>query len=209
MQQSDGRASQSLMRVKRRTLLTGIGGATLVAASGLGLNALVAAPAPSTPPAGFVAMGRFVTGSDLTDEAAIGRAWAQLVALDAGFGDAVTQFQQAVQGAGLANMAAFLASPLGKQDALVKTARTITSAFYLGYTGTPGDHVVKDDTGFVTFVGALMWRPTIDATVIPTYARGGTDYWIRPPEGTPTPTGKPGVPTWQGSSSAAHISQKA
>ena len=210
MQQSDADASQSLMPVKRRGLLAGIGGAALIAGSGVSLDTLIAATAPvGTPPAAFVATSRFVTGSALADEAAIARAWSQLVALDAGFAAAVDHLHAAVGSVGLANMSAFLASPLGKDAALLKTVETITSAWYLGYTGTPGDHVVKDDTGFVTFAGALMWRPTIDATVIPTYARGGTDYWVNPPEGTPKPAGKPGVSTWQGSASAPHDAKKA
>jgi len=33
----------------------------------------------------------------------------------------------------------------------------------------------------VTFTGALAYEPTADATVIPTYSRGKTNYWVNPP----------------------------
>ncbi len=199
----------SVASPKRRDLLLGIGVTAMIAGGGVGTDALLAAPTVSAPPATFVAMSRFVTGSDLVDDAAITRAWAQLVALDAGFPAAVAQLAGAVDKAGLKTMTEFLASPLGKDAALLNTARTLTSAWYLGYTGTFASHASKDDTGFVTFAGALMWRPTIDATVIPTYSRGATDYWIDPPAGTPVPKGAASVRDWRGSGAAANSSKDA
>lgn len=189
----------SLISVKRRGLLLGIGTTALMAGMGIEVGAFGAAPADTLPPAAFVEISRFVTGSKLDDASALGRAWSQLVALDAGFPNSVRNLTAAVKLAGLASMAAFMASPLAKDAALVKTATTIVSAFYLGFTGTSVSHRDKDDTGFVTFVGALMWRPTIDNTVIPTFARGKTDYWIEPPAGTPAPKGPQGQPSWQAS----------
>jgi fructose 5-dehydrogenase small subunit len=192
----------SLTSVKRRGLLLGIGAAALVAGMGIEGGAAGAPAAGGPPPAAFAEISRFVTGSRLDDETALGRAWSQLVALDAGFPQAVQRLRDAVTQAGLVSMSAFLASPLAQDAALIRTATTITSAFYLGFTGTPVSHRDKDDTGFVTFAGALMWRPTIDNTVIPTFARGKTDYWIAPPAGTPAPKGPQGQPAWQGASSS-------
>jgi hypothetical protein len=60
-------------------------------------------------------------------------------------------------------------------------AVSIVSGWYLGYTGTPVGLAVKDDTQFITYSGALMFEPTRDVTVIPTYARAGTDYWAAAP----------------------------
>jgi fructose 5-dehydrogenase small subunit len=188
---------------KRRDLLLGIGMTAMIAAGGgVRIDALLAAPQATGPSADFVATSRFVTGSDLTDDAAIARAWSQLVALDAHFPAAVAQLGEAIRQGGARTMAEFLASPHGQDAALLKTARTITAAWYLGYTGTFAAQSSKDDTGFVTFVGALMWRPTIDATVIPTYSRGATDFWIDPPAGTPVPTGAAGVRDWRGNGAA-------
>ncbi|WBO23992.1 sugar dehydrogenase complex small subunit [Sphingomonas abietis] len=209
MQLTGVRHWRPLASLKRRDLLLGIGTTAFLAGSGIGVEALLADPGSGAPPAAFLETSRFVTGSALSDEAAIARAWSQLVALDAGFPQAVGRLNAAVHGAGLRNMAEYMASPLAKDADLFKTATTIVSAFYLGYTGTFVDHSVKDDTGFVTFAGALMWRPTIDATVIPTYSRGGTDFWIDPPEGTPTPKGAASVSQWQGSTPASHSPQKA
>jgi hypothetical protein len=41
-----------------------------------------------------------------------------------------------------------------------------------------------------------MYRPTLGMTVIPSYARGATDYWIDPPAGTPIPKGAAGIREW-------------
>lgn len=206
MDQTTAGPAASLISLKRRGLLIGIGTTALMAGMGFGATALTTAP-PTSVPEAFVAISRLVTGSRLDDESAVARAWQQLTALDAGFAAAVARLHDAVTGAQLATMAAFLASPLARDAALVKTATTIVSAFYLGFTGTPIDHRVKDDTGFVTFVGALMWRPTIDVTVIPTFARGKTDYWVAPPAGIPTPPGAAGQPEWQGSAPSPQSSK--
>lgn len=62
------------------------------------------------------------------------------------------------------------------------TIKKIISAWYLGYTGTPIELRAVDNTHFVTYTDALMYESTIDATVIPTYSRGKTNYWVKPPE---------------------------
>ncbi|MFG1174294.1 sugar dehydrogenase complex small subunit [Erwiniaceae bacterium CAU 1747] len=62
------------------------------------------------------------------------------------------------------------------------TIKAILSAWYLGYTGTPVPLRAVDSTRFITYTDALMYAPTRDATVIPSYSRGQTNYWIQPPE---------------------------
>ncbi len=193
----------SLTSVNRRGLLLGIGVTAMSAAMGLGAAAAVRAASDAPSPAAFITASRFVTGAPLDDGAALDRAWTQLRALDADFPRAVDRLADALRRSGAATMTAFMGSPVAKDAALLKTATTIVSAFYLGYTGTPVEHRMKDNTGFVTFVGALMWRPTLDATIIPTFARGGTDYWVKPPAGTPVPPGPQGRPEWQGSTSSS------
>jgi fructose 5-dehydrogenase small subunit len=207
MDQIAATPAASLISVKRRGLLLGIGATALVAGMGIEAGAVSAPATGQAAPTAFTDISRFITGSKLDDASALDRAWSQLVALDAGFPEAVRHLSDAVKQARLTSMAAFLASPLAKNAALIKTATTITSAFYLGFTGTPVSHRDKDDTGFVTFAGALMWRPTIDNTVIPTFARGKTDYWIEPPSGTATPKGPQGQSAWQGSASSSKSSK--
>ena len=67
------------------------------------------------------------------------------------------------------------------QQPVGQTIRKIISAWYLGFTGTPISLRAVDSTQFVTFTDALMFQPTLDATVIPTYSRGHTNYWMQPP----------------------------
>jgi hypothetical protein len=73
---------------------------------------------------------------------------------------------------------------------------TIVSAWYLGFTGTPISLRAEDDTGFVTFTEARMYAPTMDATVHPSYARGGLNYWVEPPDFVTPPPAPPGIKSW-------------
>ncbi|MBK0096037.1 sorbitol dehydrogenase family protein [Erwinia sp. S63] len=72
-------------------------------------------------------------------------------------------------------------------DADVKTALTIISPWYLGYTGHPSTTKAVDDAHFVTFLSALMYEPTRDHTIRPSYARAGGDYWAEVPPGVIAP----------------------
>jgi hypothetical protein len=67
---------------------------------------------------------------------------------------------------------AFSASALAKDMTFRATATALTAAWYLG-------HVAHDDHGgkVVAYEKALMWAPTSDITVIPSYSRGAPDYW--------------------------------
>lgn len=62
------------------------------------------------------------------------------------------------------------------------TAKKIISAWYLGYTGIPVSLRASDNTRFVSYTDAFAYAPTLDATVIPTYSRGKTNYWVSPPK---------------------------
>lgn len=202
-------AAQLSTALRRRTLLAGIGAVAFLAGSGISLDALLAQVEAAKPSAAFLHVSRFVTSASLDDDAAVTRAWTQLSTLDRGFPQAVEKLSTAIASSGLSGMAEFLAASIGKDEALLATARTITSAFYLGFTGTPPSEGHKDTTSFVTFAGALMWRPTIDSTVIPTYARGGTDFWVRPPAGTPAARGPRGIAEWHGSARSSNAAEKA
>ena len=74
---------------------------------------------------------------------------------------------------------------LDDQD--VQTALTIISPWYLGFTGHPSTTKATDDAEFVTFLSALMYEPTQDMTIRPSYARAGGDYWAEVPDGVAAP----------------------
>ncbi len=193
---------------RRRDLLTGTGAIAFLAGLGISIDALMAQSANAVPSSEFEHVSRFVTDATLSDKEEMKRAWSQLVALDREFPDAVRRLSAAIKGAGMTAMSQFLASPLAKDEALFAVARTVTAAWYLGHTGSPATANKKDTSQFVTFTGAIMWRPTIDATVIPTYSRGKTDFWVQPPAGTPVPKGPAGVPEWRGSTPSSHSSSQ-
>ncbi len=187
-----------LTAVARRSFLlvgTAAVGSTLVFASGFTATMPVNA---GSAPYEFIALSKLATGRSQLDAAAGLRAWTQLVALDPAFPSKVAALVAATKHAGVASMAAFMASSLAQDSALRATMRTVVSAWYLGYTGVPVAVRANDTTGFVTYRGAMMFAPTVDATVLPTYARAGPDYWIDPPAGTPSPPGPPARRDWAG-----------
>jgi hypothetical protein len=207
--QQDSSASPAPATFRRRDLLAGTGAVAFLAGLGISIDALLAQSANAAPSAEFEHVSRFVTDASLSDKEEMKRAWSQLVTLDRQFPDAVRRLSAAIKGAGMTAMSQFVASPLAKDEALFATARTVTAAWYLGHTGSAATATKKDTSQFVTFTGAIMWRPTIDATVIPTYSRGKTDFWVQPPAGTPVPKGPAGVPEWRGSKPSSQSSQKA
>ena len=69
---------------------------------------------------------------------------------------------------------AFSASALAQDPVQRATAVGLTAAWYLGHVEHDVDHGQP-----VAFEKALMWGPTSDIMVTPSYARGGPDYWAR------------------------------
>lgn len=81
---------------------------------------------------------------------------------------------KAMQAQGVTTPETFSGSALAQDSGYHATAVALTAAWYLG-------HAPDDDHGgqVVAYEKALMWRPTDDIMVIPSYARGGPDYWAR------------------------------
>jgi fructose 5-dehydrogenase small subunit len=168
---------------RRRVLVS----AGLVAAAGALLPwarmAYAASPAQASPAEldAFLKLGQRLTGREHLPPDISARLFAALARGDRAFGENITRLARAMDAAGITDMHRFKGSAVDSDAGLKALAVLIVSGWYLGYTGTPVGLAVKDDTQFITYTGALMFEPTRDVTVIPTYARAGTDYWAAAP----------------------------
>lgn len=171
-----------------------VSGAFALAAFG-GARWLIA-PAEASDAETFGTLSAFLTDASDIDPAVAARAFGQLTELDATFPEQTANLADAVSSSLAPSMDDFLAHPASGDTALRQTMLTIVSAWYLGYTGTPVALRAEDDTGFVTYTGALQFRPTMDATVRPTYARAGLNYWVEPPPFVTPPPMPPGIKSW-------------
>lgn len=162
--------------VSRRSLLRGallVGSVSLLPFQ---RNAFAAAPASD-----FMRLSLLLTTRSALSSEQGQRLFDALSAGDPQFAAGLQALQQAIAADGFSDMAQFAAFA-GRHEPQVKaTAMAIISGWYLGYTGEPVSHSSNDPTRFVAFRDALMYQPTLDATVIPTYSRGQTNYWVKPP----------------------------
>jgi hypothetical protein len=189
--QSPGPASVALDR--RGFIVSGAFALTAL----YGARWLVAAAEAAPADAGaFRTLSAFLTGAPELDAEIAARAFGQLTGLDASFPDKAGALAAAVANSDAPSMDDFLAHPASSEAALRATAVTIVSAWYLGYTGTPISLRAEDDTGFVTYTEALQFEPTMDATVRPTYARAGLNYWVDPPPFVTPPPMPAGIRSW-------------
>ena len=178
---------------RRAFVVSGVFALTLFGGARWLVGTAEAAPADA---AGFRGLSAFLTGHPDLDDAISARAFGQLTELDASFPDKASALAAAVAGSDAPSMDDFLAHPASNDPALRATAATVVSAWYLGYTGTPVALRAEDDTGFVTFTGALQFATTMDATVRPTYARDGLNYWVEPPPFVTPPPMPAGIRSW-------------
>lgn len=171
------------LRLSRRALLGGMVAASTAAFFPWATRVWADVPEASSEQAikDFLALSERLTGRPALNARIAGRAWQVLLDGDADFADRQRQLAQAMDDAELTDMRHFKAFAESLPEALTQTAIAIISAWYLGFTGQAQGHSATDNTRFITYTGALMFEPTIDATVIPTYSRGHSDYWIDPP----------------------------
>ncbi|GBR68502.1 sugar dehydrogenase complex small subunit [Gluconobacter kanchanaburiensis] len=135
----------------------------------------------------FLALSQILTVRDKLNPEIAARISAALSAKDANFTSLAERLFTTIKADNFSDMRKFNDFADAYPD-LKPTAMTIISAWYLGYIGTPSmsatpavNHPV-DDAQFVSYAEALMYEPTIDTTVIPTYSRGHTNYWIDAPK---------------------------
>lgn len=80
------------------------------------------------------------------------------------------------------NLADFKSHEIFQNPMIKDLAQKITGAWYLGYTGEPVDFSIVDNVRFVTYTDALMYQPTSDTTIIPSYSKAKPNYWFYPPQ---------------------------
>jgi fructose 5-dehydrogenase small subunit len=127
----------------------------------------------------FASLSGFLTGKTQLDTMLAARALTQLRALDPGVDGKLSALAAAIDASRAKTMDAFLATEAGSHHRA--TATTIVSVWYLGYTGTPDLSKMADASRFVTYREALMFRPTLDVSIIPTFSRGKNGFWHEPP----------------------------
>ncbi|MDG6095015.1 sorbitol dehydrogenase family protein [Acetobacter sp. AN02] len=128
----------------------------------------------------FLTVSCFLTGKNDLSPAVAARAYAALSSADATFAASVSDLLGAICTGRLADMKMF--DDFARQyPEPAAAALHIISAWYLGYTGTPEPLCSEDDSAFVAYESALMFRPTADVTAPPSYTPGRTDYWQEPP----------------------------
>ncbi|MHC1479811.1 sugar dehydrogenase complex small subunit [Frateuria aurantia] len=167
---------------RRSFLAASLLGATATLFAAKASSQAQAAPgagAPQAAPERFVEISQLLTGHSING--ALGeRAWQALVQREKNFPQRFSQLQSAIDKAGLHDMQQWKTSSIASDAELKATALAIVSAWYLGVVGQVKDRS-EDGPAFITYESALMWRPTWDVTVIPTYARGGPGYWKAKP----------------------------
>lgn len=147
----------------------------------IGNDAYAAVTPDQHAPDDFMRISRLLTGhEEIADELA-NAAWSALVQRKSNFDNDYASLRSAITDAGV-KFDDISDSPIGQSPELKATAIDIVSAWYLGRVGKV-ENMSDDVSTFITFNDALMWRPTIDVTVIPTYSRGGPGHWVAPPHG--------------------------
>lgn len=129
----------------------------------------------------FLHLSEILTAKRSLDPEVAVRAFDCLTAEDPSFSGKASALAQHITEAGFSDMRTFNQFLPSAQAEMRATAMKIISAWYLGYTGRPAMDSTVDDARFVTYTQALMYQPTIDATVIPSFSRGHTNYWSTPP----------------------------
>lgn len=169
--------------MSRRTLLGSAAVAGVALATGFGAtvlgtsNAFAAEAAATADAAAFLKLSVFLTNGKPLDATLASRYQAALNKHDAKFAEASTALQSYVADSKAANIDELLAHP-ELPDPVRQTIKTIVSAWYLGVVGE------DDKAELIAYADALMYRPTADVLIVPTYG-GGPDSWgTKPPVST-------------------------
>lgn len=160
-------------------------------AEGIGKAAM--AQTSPTADAGTVRAARVLTGRPDLAESIVARAKTFQIELDASFEARLKALVAAIGKAEPGERETVIA---GLSEANAKTAVELISPLYLGYTGAPSPVKAVDNAKFVTFLDALMYEPTADNSIRPSYARGGPNYWTEIPQGVHAPKMADNILEW-------------
>ena len=171
------------MPVSRRALVAGaavLGAA--IAVGGVSVLGTTNAFAAATASNDFLRLSEFLTGGKPLAPGLATRYQASMSRLDPKFTTAAAELQRYVSDANAANIDELLARP-DLAEPLRKTITQIVSAWYLG--------IVNNDTEveLISYADALMYRPTADVLVVPSYG-GGPDSWGEKPANLSTTPNK-------------------
>jgi hypothetical protein len=188
--------SQALSRsLSRRSLLEmaslagtalALGGAGLLAArDGFAASVDSVASAAGAAPAAlpvpdFLRLSVFLTGGQPLDATLAGRYQVALAKRDPQFGDSARALLALMSESKAATIDELLDAP-GLKDTLRELTTRIVSAWYLGIVGQDAD------AELISYAEALMYRPTKDVLVVPTYG-AGPDSWGEKPGQVPAAT---------------------
>lgn len=173
----DQRAAAFAHVPSRRTFLAVAAGAALAALAAPSLSLISRAEAASSAGAGssaaFLRLSIFVTGQPDLDHETARRFFTALSRRDPTFTAASDALLAHIDEAHFADMDAFLAAtPV--DGALVATASSIVSAWYLGVVGEAAD------AELITYADSLMYRPTRGVLAVPTYGPGPLAWGAKP-----------------------------
>lgn len=173
-------AHKSSTLISRRRLLQGMG----ILSLGAMCNSLFPARALAAEEmAGnaFLAVSAFLVNRPVSP--ILGqRYYSALTRHDAQFPQKLSSLQALLQQHPFAHVDDFLAAFNAESDAW-QTARTVISAWYTGVVGT------GSDLELIAYAEAMMYLPTKDILVVPTYG-GGPFYWAVTQPGKVATTGE-------------------
>lgn len=129
----------------------------------------------------FLQVSEFITDKSDLKLILAQRALSNLWIDDSEFMDKLRELHATISQSGFPNATTFSKSLLMQNPQIADTVKKITKAWYLGYTGDQLPYTVSDDVRFVTYTDALMYRPTLDVTIIPSFSREKPNYWFNPP----------------------------
>lgn len=139
---------------------------------------LVEEPSISTkmPRDQFNHMAQLLSGREKLDKTLLEKAFLALQRNNPKFESMLNELHQLIDVEEIASAQAFMENKaVAKQPAAIECAKQIISALYTGRVGQ------GSKAELISYEQALMYQPTIDITVIPSYSRGGRDYWIQAP----------------------------
>lgn len=128
----------------------------------------------------FHQLCEFLTGKEL-QMSLTERAFSALSKVDSQFGPLAENLASLIHQGRYASIEALKVAPEFSEETR-RTAMNIIASLYLGYAGTARPGHAEDDTQFVTYTQALMYRQTYKYTPIPSYSRWSTGYWTTIPK---------------------------